>query len=326
MRLIHKLVALYATAIVFGPVSPSLAAYPEKPIQIVVSTSPGGGADVTARLVVPELTRLLGQQIVVDNKPGASGMIAGGYVAKQPADGYTYLFDITSFAVNPSLYSQMTFDPVKDLVPVTQFVQAPNVLVVHPSVPVSNLHEFIEYAKSSNGQLAVASSGNGTSQHLTAEMFMARTGVKLVHVPYKGGGPALSDVMAGHVPAFFAFLSSAAPHIQAGRLKAIAITGSKRSPLLPDVPTVAESGISDLNGFEAYDFNGLYAPAGTPKDVIKKMQEAVASALKSEKARQQLESLGAEIIASTPEEFEQFIRAQMEQWGNVVKTAGVKVE
>ena len=323
MEMIRRFALMACAAVTVGTMGAAQAEYPDRPIRMVVSTSPGGGADVTARLFTPELSRRLGQQVIVENKPGASGMIAGSYVASQPADGYTLLFDITSFAVNPSLYPNMTYDSLSDLVPVTQIVQAANVLVVHPSIPVATVEEFIEYAKSKNGDLAYASSGNGTAQHLTAEMFIQRTGVKMVHVPYKGGGPALSDVMAGHVPAFFAFLTSAAPHIKEGRLKAIAVTGKSRSPLLPDVPTISESG---LPGFEAYDFNGLYAPSSTPSEVVQRIQEEVAATLREPKVKSHLESLGAEVVGSSPKDFDRFLRAEMDKWGQVVKSAGVTVE
>ncbi|NYT82747.1 tripartite tricarboxylate transporter substrate binding protein [Alcaligenaceae bacterium] len=299
------------------------AQYPDKPIRIVVSTSPGGGADVTARLLAPGLGERLGQQVIVENRPGASGMIAGEYVARQPADGYTFLFDITTFAVNPSLYPKMSYSPLKDLVPVTQIIQAPNVLSVNPSLPVSNVKEFMAYAKGKKGNLAYASSGNGSAQHLAAEMFKDRTGIEMVHVPYKGGGPALTDVMAGHVPVFFAFLSSAAPHIKEGRLKALAVTGSTRSKLLPDVPTLDESG---LPGFEVYDFNGLFAPAGTSPEIINRVQRELAATLKSPKVKAQFDAIGAEPLGSTPEEFDAFLRAEIKKWQEVVTKAGIKAE
>ncbi|HEY9279033.1 MAG TPA: tripartite tricarboxylate transporter substrate binding protein [Eoetvoesiella sp.] len=318
-----RLITLLCAALAVVGSSPVLAAYPDKPIHLVVSTSPGGGADVTARLLVPELSKRLGQTIIVDNKPGASGMIAGKYVADQRADGYTYLFDITTAAVNPSLYANMPYTPLKDLVPVTQVLQAPNVLVVNPSVPVSTVQEFIAYAKSKNGDLAYASSGNGSAQHLAGEMFKDRTGIKMTHVPYKGGGPALADVVAGHVPVFFAFLASAAPHIKAGRLKAIALAGNARSPLLPDVPTIAESG---LPGFEVYDFNGFFAPAGTPPEAINRMQRDLAATLATPTVRAQLEALGAEPVGNTPQEFESFLRNEIKKWGEVIKKANIKIE
>ncbi len=297
--------------------------WPNKPVRIVVSTAPGGGADVTARLLAPELTQSLGQSVVVENRPGASGTIAGETVARQPADGYTLLFDITTISVNPSLLPQMSYRPLTDLAPIAQVIQAPNVLVVHPSVPVSTLQEFIAYAKARNGELAFASSGNGSSQHLAAALFMERTGIKMNHVPYKGGGPALNDVIAGHVPVFFAFLSSAAPHIKAGRLKPIAVTGNQRSAMLPEVPTVIEAG---LPGYEIYDFNGLFAPAGTPTAVLDKIQRAVAAALASPRVKSQLDSIGAEPVGSTPAAFTAFLHKQTERWAEVVKRAGITVE
>ena len=324
MSLINRFTLITCSALAISTgMSGAQAQYPERPIRIVVSTSPGGGADVTARLLAPGLSEKLGKSVIVENRPGASGMIAGDYVARQPADGYTFLFDITTFAVNPSLYKEMPYKPLVDLVPVTQIIQAPNVLVVHPSIPVNTVQEFIAYVKSKNGDLAYASSGNGSAQHLAAELFKERTGVQMIHVPYKGGGPALSDVMAGHVPAFFAFLSSAAPHIKSGRLKAIAVTGKTRSALLPDIPTIAESG---LPGYEVYDFNGLFAPAGTPRAAIERVQRDLAATLSIPSVRAQLDAIGAEPLGSTPDAFEAFLRSEIAKWGDVIKKAGVKVE
>ncbi|TFZ05718.1 tripartite tricarboxylate transporter substrate binding protein [Ramlibacter henchirensis] len=299
------------------------AQFPNKPIRLILSTSPGGGADVTARLIAPKLSEGLGQNVVVENRPGASGMIAGEYVARQPADGYTILLDITTHAVNPALYPKMPYEPLKDLVPVTQVMQAPNVLVVHPSVPVNNVREFIAYAKGQTPPLAVASSGNGSAQHLAAEMFKMRTGLDLVHVPYKGGGPALADVVAGQVPVFFALLSSATPHIKAGRLKPLAVTGSTRAQSMPELPTIAEAGLS---GYEIYDFNGLFLPARTPPEIVQRWQREVARVLAMPEIRERFAALGTEPVGSTPQAFEAFLRSEITKWTKVVKDANIKVE
>jgi tripartite-type tricarboxylate transporter receptor subunit TctC len=299
------------------------AQYPNRPVRMILSTSPGGGADVTARLLAPKLSEALGQNVIVENRPGASGMIAGEYVARQPADGYTILLDITTHAVNPALYSKMPYEPLKDLVPVTQIMQAPNVLVVHPSVPVASVKDFIAYVKSKPGGIAFASSGNGSAQHLAAEMFRMRTGIEMVHVPYKGGGPALADVVAGQVPAFFALLSSATPHIKSGRLKPIAVTGSQRAASMPELPSIAESG---LPGYEIYDFNGLFFPARTPAEVIQRWQREVVRALSLPDVRQRFADLGTEVVGSTPQAFDAFLRAEITKWTQVVKEAGVKVD
>lgn len=318
-----RLLPFFLAAVLLPLAASAEAPYPSRPLRIIVSTSPGGGADVTARLLAPRLSGALGQNVIVENRPGASGMIAGEYVTRQPADGYTLLLDITTHAVNPALHPRMPFVTLKDLAPVTQIIRAPNVLVVHPSVPVVSVREFIDYAKSRPGGLAYASSGNGSSQHLAAELFRMRTGIELTHVPYKGGGPALADVVAGHVPVFFAFLSSAAPHIKAGRLKPIAVTGSGRAPSMPSTPTVAESG---LPGYEIYDFNGLFAPASTPAKVIERIQAEVGRALALPEVRGQLAAIGAEPVGNTPQQFEAFLRAEIGKWSRVVTEAGIKVD
>ena len=299
------------------------AQYPNKPIRMILSTSPGGGADVTARLLAPRLSEAFAQNVIVENRPGASGMIAGEFVARQPADGYTILLDITTHAVNPALYAKMPYEPLKDLVPVTQVMQAPNVLVVHPSIPVASVKEFIVYAKSKGGGLAYASSGNGSAQHLAAEMFKMRTGIDMVHVPYKGGGPALADVVAGQVPVFFALLSSATPHIRAGRLNPIAVTGSARAESMPELPTIAESG---LPGYEIYDFNGLYFPARTPAEIIQRWQREVARVLSIPEVRERFAALGTEPVGSTPQAFEAFLRSEITKWAQLVKDANIRVE
>lgn len=309
-------------------ISPAVVAeaqspYPNRAVRIIVSTAPGGGADITARLLAPKLTEAFKQTVIVENRPGASGMIAGEFVARQPADGYTLLLDITTHAVNPSLYRKMPYEPLKDLLPVTQIIQAPNVLVVHPSIPVASVKEFIDYVKSRPGGISYASSGNGSSQHLAAELFKLRTGVEMTHVPYKGGGPALSDVVAGHVPVFFAFLSSAAPHIKSGRLKAVAVTGNRRSESMPDTPTVSESG---LPGYEIYDFNGMFVPAGTPAGVIALIHREVARTLTLPEVRDRLSAIGAESVGSTPKAFETFLRGEIAKWNRVVTDAGITVQ
>ena len=324
MPALHRLTCL----LVLAPLALALAGaahaqYPNRPIRMILSTAPGGGADVTARLIAPRLTESLGQSVVVENRPGASGMIAGEYVARQPGDGYTVLLDITTHVVNPGLYAKLPYEPIRDLVPVTQIIQAPNVLVVHPSLAVSSVKDLIDLAKSKAGGLAYASSGNGSSQHLAAEMFRQRTGVEMIHVPYKGGGPALADVVAGQVPVFFAFLSSAAPHIRAGKLRALAVTGNRRAPSLPEIPTVAEAGLA---GYEIYDFNGLFVPAGTPAEAIGRLQREVARVLAQPEVRERLAALGAEPVGSTPQAFEAFLRAEIAKWTKVVREAGIKVD
>ncbi|HEY0202014.1 MAG TPA: tripartite tricarboxylate transporter substrate binding protein [Burkholderiaceae bacterium] len=297
--------------------------YPNAPIRFVVSTSPGGGADLTARLIGNKLSERLRQPVVIENRPGASGLIAGAFVAKAPADGYTLLFDITTYAVNPALQAKMPYVPLKDLVPVTQNIQASNVLVVAPSMPAHTLGEFIAYAKQRPGEVSFANAGNGSAQHLAMELFKRQAGIDLNAIPYKGGGPAMADTMAGHVNAYFGFLPAVTPHIKEGRLRPLATTGAMREKNFPEVPTFIESG---MKGFISYDWNGIFAPGGTPQPVIRKIQHEVSEVLKLPEVRQKLAELGTEPVGSTPEEFEVFLKGEMSKWSKVVKEAGIKIE
>ena len=299
------------------------ADYPTHPVTIVVSTSPGGGADTTMRLLAPRLAQHLGQSVIVENKPGASGMIAGGYVARSAPDGYTLLMDITTFAVNPALHKKMQYRPLKDLTPITEIVRSANVLVVNPKVPVKTLGEFIKYAKQQDGRLSYASSGIGSSQHLAMEMFKHEVHIQLTHVPYKGGGPAMSDLLAGHVQSYFAFIPTAADHIKQGRLRPLATTGERRSALLPDVPTIAESGFP---GFQSYDWNGLFAPAGTPPAVVERISHAVKAVLEEPQIQARLKDLGLELVGSTPADFRNFLVEQIKQSKDTVKKSNITLE
>ncbi|WPB54976.1 tripartite tricarboxylate transporter substrate binding protein [Xylophilus sp. GOD-11R] len=298
-------------------------AYPAKPIHMVLSTSPGGGADITMRIIAPKLQERLGQPVVIENRPGASGMIAGAYVARQPADGYTFLVDIASFPVNPALYPRMGYDPFKDLAPVTQNIQAPNVLLVPPGSPVKSVGGFITYAKARKGAMSYASSGNGSAQHLAMELFKLQEGIELTHVPYKGGGAALADVMAGHVDAYIGFLPTAAPGIKSGRLIALATTGKTRDPSTPNLPTMAEAGVA---GFVSYDWNGVFAPAATPRPIIDRIQREIAAILAEPDVKARLAEMGSEPVASTPEQFGKFLHQEAAKWAKVVKDARISVE
>ncbi|MFH5927030.1 Bug family tripartite tricarboxylate transporter substrate binding protein [Roseomonas xinghualingensis] len=293
-----------------------------RPIRLILSTSPGGGADVTARLIAPRITERLGQSIVIESRAGGSGLIAGGYVAQQPPDGHTFLFDITTHAVNPVLGRPMPYKILEDLVPVTQVSRAANALAVHPSTPVNTVAEYVAYVKARQGTLSYASSGNGSAQHLGMEIFKAAAGLEMPHVPYRGGGPALVDLMAGHVFSSFAFIPSSTPHIREGRLKALATTGSTRSASFPDLPTIAESGYPD---FENYDWNGIFAPARTPEPMIRQMQAAVAAALSAPDIRARFAEMGNEPVGSTPEEFRGVLKAEMSKYGDIVRKVGITV-
>jgi len=295
-----------------------------QPIRLILSTSPGGGADTSTRLIAPLLTELLGgQSIVIESRSGGAGLIAGGVVAREAPDGHTFLVDITTHSVNPALKRPMPYKVLQDLVPVTQIVQGANVLVVHPSLQVNSLSDFVALAKERKGTLSYASSGSGSAQHLAMEMFKARTELEMTHVPYRGGGPALIDLVSGHVQAFFAFIPTAAPHISDGKIKALATTGSSRAQSMPNLPTIAESGYP---GFESYDWNGIFAPAGTPDSAIRRLQAAVAEALKNSNLRQRLADIGMEPVGSTPEDFRAFIERQIAMYSDIVQRLGLKVE
>lgn len=301
----------------------SAQTFPTKPIRLVVTYPPGGGADLMARLVAPKMAETLGQPVVVENKPGASGQIGAGEVARSAPDGYTLMLDAMSYAVNPSLYPKLPYDPAKAFTPIAVIVQFPNMLVVTPGFAVKDVKELVAAAKAKPGTIAFASSGNGSAQHLSGELFRQRTGVDITHIPYKGGGPALNDVMGGQVPVFFANMASGLQHVKGGKLRALAITGAKRSPALPDAPTMAEAGVP---GYEVYEWNAIFAPAGTPAPVIAKIADAIAMAVQSPEFRERVASLGGELTGFGPAESERFVRAQTELWGKVVREGNIKVE
>ena len=307
-------------------VTPALAwaqAFPSKPIRIVVTYPAGGGADMMARLVAPKMGEVLGQPVVVENKAGASGQIAAGEVARAAPDGHTLMLDAMSYAVNPSLYPKLPYDPAKAFTPVSVMVLFPNVMVVTPSFAARDVKEVVAAAKAKPGSIAFASSGNGSAQHLSGELFRQKAGVDVTHVPYKGGGPALNDVIGGQVPLFFANMASGLPHVKGGKLRALAVTSGKRSPALPDAPTMAEAGVP---GYEVYEWNAIFAPAGTPAPVVQKIADAIAKALQEPAVRERILSLGGEITSYGPSESARFVREQTELWGSVVRAANIKVE
>lgn len=304
--------------------APALAqAYPAKPVRLVVPYSPGGGADTTARLLAPKLQEALGQTIVIDNKPGAGGTIGDDAVAKAAPDGYTLLIGAFAHAVNPSLLPKMTFRTPEDLAPISLLVTVPELLVVTPSFPAKTVAELVAMAKAEPGKLSYASSGNGSAQHLAAELFKMRTGTDIQHVPYKGGGLAVADVAAGHVPFYFGNMSAALPQARAGRVRALAVTSAQRSPAAPDVPTMAEAGVT---GCEISEWNALLAPAATPPAVIERLHAEVVKILAAEEMKAKFADLGAQTIASTPAELATFLRAEMVKWAEVVKAANIKIE
>ncbi len=297
--------------------------FPSKPLRLIVTYPPGGGADLMARLIAPNMSETLGQPVVVENKAGASGQIAASDVARSAPDGYTLMLDASSFAVNPSLYAKLPYDPAKAFTPIAVVALFPNVLVVTPSFPAKSVHELIAMAKAKPGEIAFASSGNGSAQHLSGELFKQKAGVQMTHIPYKGGGPALNDVLGGQVPMYFANMASGLPHVKAGRLRALAITASKRSPALPDAPTIAESG---LPGYEVYEWNAIFAPAGTPAPVVAKLAESIAHAMGSPDIRQRVAELGGEAPGYGPEEAARFVREQTDLWSRVVREAHITLQ
>jgi tripartite-type tricarboxylate transporter receptor subunit TctC len=298
--------------------------YPRKPVRLIVPFAAGGGNDTVARAFAQQLSAGFAQQVYVDNRAGAGGVIGAELAAKAPADGYTlFLGGVGSHAVNPNLHARLPYDPIKDFAPITLIASAPSVLVVHPSVPANSIREFVTLAKARPGKLNYASNGNGSSAHLAAVMYESMAGVDMVHVPYKGLAPALADLLSGEVQLMFSSMVAIVPHIKAGKLRAIAVTGKKRSPLLPEVPTIAESG---LPGYEAGSWYGILAPAGTPRDIVMKLNAEIVKALKQPEVRERLASEGAEAIGGTPEEFAAHIKAELTRLGKVIGDARIRMD
>lgn len=299
-------------------------AWPAKPIRIVVPFPAAGTTDILARAAAQKMTEAWSQQVVVDNRPGAAGNIGAELVAKAAADGYTLLMGtVGTHAINASLYAKMPYDHVKDFTPVVLVAGVPNVLVVHPSVPAASVAELIAFGKANPGKLNFASSGSGTSIHLAGELFKVSTGVAMQHVPYKGSAPALADLLGGQVQLMFDNLPSALPHIKSGKLRALAVTSAARAPALPEVPTVAESGVP---GFEASSWFGLLAPAGTPAEIVAKINGELARWIATPEAREKLLAQGANAAGGTPEDFARHIAAETEKWARVVKQSGARVD
>jgi tripartite-type tricarboxylate transporter receptor subunit TctC len=303
--------------------------WPSKPVRIVVPFPPGGTTDIVARSIGVELQRMWQHAVVIENRPGAGGNIGADLVAKAAPDGYTLLMGtVGTHAINKALFEQngakMPFDPAKDFVPITLAAGVPNVMVINPKLPVNTVAEFIAYAKARPGQLNMASSGNGTSIHLSGELFKTVTGVYMVHFPYRGSAPAITDLIAGNMNVMFDNLPSALPHIKSGRLKALAVTSRTRSPALPDVPTIEEA--AGLKGFDASSWFGLFAPAGTPRTIVDKIQADVAKALAQPEVRERFIAQGADPGGNTPDQFAAFIRAETDKWTRVVKFSNAKVD
>lgn len=311
------------TALLSTPWLALAQSWPSKPVRLVVTYPPGGTVDAVARIIAPRLSARLGQPVVIDNRGGAGGLIGGDLVAKSPADGYTVMFDASNHAQNPALRSKMPFDTLHDLAPVSLLLKVPTVLVVNPGYAVKTVGDLIATARARPGEVNYASSGIGSAQHLAAELFDAMAKTRMTHVAYKGGGPAMTDVMAGQVPVFFASLGSSLSHIRGGKLRAVAVVGKTRSPVLPEVPTFAESG---LPGYEIYEWNGVFVPTGTPAAVIERLSTEVAAMLKEPDIRQRLEALGADVIGSSPAELEAFRRAEISKWARLAKDNTIQLD
>jgi tripartite-type tricarboxylate transporter receptor subunit TctC len=304
-------------------------AWPTKPVKIVVPFAPGGTTDILARAMAPELSRAFGQQFIVDNRAGAGGNVGADIVAKAPADGYTLLMGtVGTHGINKALYNKLPFDPQKDFAPITLVAGVPNVMVMNAdrakALDINTVADFIKYAKANPGKLSMASSGNGTSIHLAGELFKSRTGIFMTHIPYRGSGPALLDLVAGNTDVMFDNLPSALPQIKGGKLKAFAVTSAERSAAVPDLPTIAEA--AGLKGFDASSWFGLMAPAGTPPDIVSRIQQETAKALASPAVKEKLLAQGAIPGGNTPQEFAKMIDAEHIKWAAVVKASGAKVD
>jgi tripartite-type tricarboxylate transporter receptor subunit TctC len=301
----------------------AVGAYPARPIRMIVASPPSGPADIVARILGPRLTEAWGQAVVIDNRPGANGIIGSEMTARAAPDGYTLVMVAAGLAINPSLYSRVPYDPVRDFAAITQTISVPNLLVVHPSLGVSTLPELVSAAKARPGAIAFASAGKGTSGHLALELFQSVAGLRFVHVPHKGGAPALAEVLAGQVPAQFGISLAALPHVRSGRLRALAVTSGARTRAMPDLPTVAESGYP---GFEVTGWFGLLAPARTPAGIVAKLNTESVRVLRSAEVEERLVSLGADPVASSAEAFAAYVRAETQKWARVIKATGIKAD
>ena len=320
----RKLLLVLGCLLALPQVQAQPQSFPTKPIHLIVPFAPGGSADAMARLLADQLRAQLGQPVIVDNKPGAGGNIGGDMVARAPADGYTVLIAASGpIVINPSLYSKMSYDPVKDLRPVTQLVQEPNLMVINPKIPAKTVAEFIAYAKSRPKEISFGSPGNGTPAHLAGEWFNQLTGTTMVHVPYRGTALALNDLLAGQIAVMIDNIPALLPHVQSGKLRALAVSTEKRAAATPDVPTFAEAGVKGLV-FGAW--KGLMVPAATPQDIVERLHAASVKALANPEFRKRLSELGAEPVGSTPAQFAAVIKAETASWAALVKSTGTKVD
>ncbi|MFC5520376.1 Bug family tripartite tricarboxylate transporter substrate binding protein [Polaromonas jejuensis] len=323
LRSLTAAVALGAGLLAAMPAA-AQAAYPSKPITVIVPFSAGGTTDILARIVGQALTAELGQSVIIDNRAGAGGNIGGQAAARSPADGYTlFMGTVGTHAINAALYKKMPFDPIKDFTPLTRVANVPNLLVANPAQPFKTVKELIAYAKAHPGQLNFGSSGNGSSIHLSGELFKTMAKVDMQHVPYKGSAPAVTDLLGNQIAIMFDNMPSAIQHVRSGKLRPIAVTTAKRSPELPNVPTIAEAGVP---GYEATSWFGLFAPAGTPPAVVSKLNSAIVKVLAKADVKKKINEQGAEVYSETPEQFSAFIQKESLKWGKVVHESGASVD
>ena len=321
MKNILKL-SLSILALIFAATA-SAQSFPTKPLKIIVPFPTGGTVDFFARVISTKLSEALGQSVLVENRAGAGGNIAAEAVAKAAPDGYTLLMGSEIIAINTSLYSKIGYDPVKDLAPITLVGTVPNILIVHPGLPVNSVNDLIALAKKTPGKISFASTGQGTSTHLSSELFKLMANIDMLHIPYKGGPPAIADLISGQVNMMFINMPTGITHVRSGKAKIIAVSSIKRVSQLPDVPTVDQAGVK---GFETSAWSGLYAPAGTPADIINRLNAEVVKILKQPSVREQLMAQGAEPVGDTPEEFSRFTLAEISKWAKIIKISGAKVD
>jgi tripartite-type tricarboxylate transporter receptor subunit TctC len=317
MRLVAALLLFLASALA------GAQDWPSRPFRLILPFPPGGGTDILGRLIAERLSASLGQPVVTENRGGAGGNVGAEAAARSAPDGYTIVLVAPSLAISPTLYSKINYDPVKDFAPVSLVATVPNVMITQPSLPAENLQEFIAYARSRPGALNFGSGGAGTSNHLAGELFNIVTGTKLVHVPYKGVNLAMQDVLAGNVHLVFIGIPAAAPHIKAGKLRALALVAPQRSSALPDVPTVAEAGLRD---FEVTTWYGVLAPAGTPRSIVVRLNAELVKIMHSSELKERLAATGTEPLTSTPEEFAAYIKREIAKWGDVIRKSGAKAD
>ncbi len=304
------------------PASVAAQAYPVKPIRMIVNFPPGGGTDVTARLIQPWLSKELGQTIIIDNRGGAAGAVGAEIAARSTPDGYNVLWTLSSHTINPSLYGKLSFDTEKDFIAISLGANAPQLITVSNTVPVKDVRELIAYAKANPGKLSYASPGVGSPGHLAGELFKQQAGIDILHVPYKGAGPAIPDVISGNVQLLIATMSAGIPHVRAGKMRAIGVTSLKRSAGAPEIPAIAEG----LAGFEMPSWFGLLAPAGTPRPIIERLHQALTKVLAIPELRDQLIAQGADPVGNTPEQFRQQISEELKLWAKFIKQTGIKAE